>query len=156
LAGTDLGNGNRLDINNMTGGLHRQQFKLNITNDRARSEDTNWTVMNLTTFYSYKNVPVDVQDEIKRKMGDNVTIINFTAPASSGIYDIVVQVNLSRWTTVKTSISVQDLFVRGEPVNRNGWFNPRIAPGAYARLLIMAFDPSTGEQLTADRINDAG
>lgn len=156
LAGTDLGNGSRLDINNMTGGLDRQQFKLNITNDRGKSEDTNWAVMNLTTFYLYKSVPVDVQDEIKRKMGDNVTIINFTAPASNGIYDIVVQVNLTRWTIVKTSISVQDLFVRGEPVNKNGWFNPRIAPGAYARLLIMAFDPSTGEQLSADRINDAG
>jgi len=43
-----------------------------------------------------------------------------------------------------------------EPVNKNGWFNPIIAPGAYARQLIMAFDPSTGEKLTADKINDAG
>lgn len=156
LAGTDLGDGSRLDINNMTGGLDRQKFKLNITNDRAKSENTNWTVMNLTTFYSYKNVPLDVQDEIKRKMGDNVTIINFTAPAANGIYDIVVQVNLTQWAIVRTSISIQDIFVRGEPVNKNGWFNPRIAPGASARLLIMAFDPSTGEQLSADNIHDAG
>jgi len=112
--------------------------------------------MNLTSFYSYMDVPTDVQDEIRRRLGDDVTIINFTAPATNGVYDIIVQVNLTQWTMVKTSISVQDIFVRGEPVNKNGWFNPSIAPGAYARLLIMAFDPSTGEQLTADKINDAG
>ena len=156
LAGTDMSNGSRLNISNMTGLLDPAKFKLNITDDRAKSVNTSYSVMDLSDFYSYMNVPTDVQDEIKRKIGDNVTIINFTAPAANGIYDIVVQVNLTQWTMVKTSISVQDIFVRGEPVNKNGWFNPSIAPGAYARLLIMAFDPSTGEQLSADRIHDAG
>ncbi len=155
LAGTDLSNGSMLNINNMTG-LDPGKFKVNITDDRAKAVNTTWSVMNLTSFYSYKSVPTDVQDEIRRRLGDDVTIINFTAPATNGVYDIIVQVNLTQWTMVKTSISVQDIFVRGEPVNKNGWFNPSIAPGAYARLLIMAFDPSTGEQLTADKINDAG
>ncbi len=155
LAGTDLGNGNRLDINDLTG-LDPDKFQLNITDSRGRQVQTNSSVMNLSTFYSYMQVPTDVRDEISRKMGANVTIINFTAPVANGVYDITVRVNLTQWTIVKTSISVQDIFVRGEPVNKNGWFNSRIAPGSYARLLIMAFDPSTGEQLSAGDINDAG
>ena len=155
LAGTDLGNGTRLDINELTG-LDPNKFQLNITDSRGRQVQTNSSVMNLSTFYSYMQVPTDVQDEIRRKMGENVTIINFTAPVANGVYDITVKVNLTQWTIVKTSISVQDIFVRGEPVNKNGWFNSRIAPGSYARLLIMAFDPSTGEQLSAGNINDAG
>jgi len=55
---------------------------MNITDDRGKSVNTSYSVMDLSYFYSYMNVPTDVQDEIKRKLGDNVTIINFTASCS--------------------------------------------------------------------------
>ncbi|MEZ5334605.1 MAG: hypothetical protein R2741_04900 [Methanolobus sp.] len=64
--------------------------------------------------------------------------------------------NITQWNTAGRSIVVQDLFVHGEPVNKLGWFSPTVAPNATARIMITAFDPSTGSEIPTSDINDAG
>lgn len=155
LAGTNLSSNEKLNIE-ATIGLDVSNFRVNITDTTGNDVTPAWSVMNLATFFSYRSVPFDIQEEIKQRLGENLTIINFTAPSTTGVYDVLIQVNLTDWTNARTTISIQDLFVHGEPVNKNGWFSPKVAPGAYARLMIMAFDPSNGEQLSAGQINDAG
>jgi len=155
LAGTNLSSGDKLNIEQITS-LDLSRFRVNITDRTGTDVTSGWSVMNLSTFVTYMNVPTDVQDEIKQKLGENVTIINFTAPSTNGVYDVLVQVNFTDWAKVRTSICVQEIFVHGEPVNKNGWFSPTVAPDAYARLMIMAFNPKTGEMLDADAIHDAG
>ena len=157
VAGTNLSSGDKLNIEEVLGVLDVNRFKLNITDNTGAHVGTTWSVMNLSTLFTYLSVPTDVQSEIKKDLGENLTIINFTAPSTNGVYDVLVQTNLtSDWTKVKTSIVVQDLFVHGEPVNKMGWFSPTVAPDAFARLSIMAFDPSDGSMLDASKINDAG
>ncbi|MBP1908120.1 Ig-like domain-containing protein [Methanolobus bombayensis] len=46
--------------------------------------------------------------------------------------------------------------MHGEPVNKNGWFSPTVAPNSTARIMITAFDPSTGSEIPAADIHEAG
>ncbi|VVB86781.1 Uncharacterised protein [uncultured archaeon] len=155
LAGTNLSDGETLNIEDMME-LAASNFRVNITDSSGTDVTPSWNVMNQTTFFSYLNVPADVQSDIKMMLGNNFTIVNFTAPSTNGIYNVVVQANISGWVKASTTISVQDMFVHGEPVNKNGWFNPKVSPGGFVRLNIMAFNPSTGERLTSENIHEAG
>ena len=155
LAGTNLSGGDKINIEDMIA-INTGNFRVNITGSNGTDITPSWNVMNQTTFFSYVGVPPDVQAEIKMELGNNFTVINFTAPSTNGIYNVNVQANISGWVKASTTISVQDMFVHGEPVNKNGWFNPKVAPGGYVRLNILAFNASTGERLTAENIHEAG
>ncbi|WP_143072291.1 hypothetical protein [Methanolobus profundi] len=155
IAGTDLSTGESLDLEATTG-LDTANFLLNITDSTGDDHTTSWSLMNATSFYQYLEVPTDIQDEIEQDLGDSFTIINFTAPAENGVYDTILKVNISGWNTARRSITVQDLFVHGEPVNKMGWFSPTVAPNSTARIMITAFDPSTGAEIPASDIHEAG
>ncbi|MDD5615396.1 MAG: Ig-like domain-containing protein [Candidatus Methanoperedens sp.] len=155
LAGTNLSGGENINIEDMVA-INTSNFRVNITDSTGTDVTPSWNVMNQTAFFSYLGVPTDIQSEIKMMLGNNFTIINFTAPSTNGIYNVVVQANISGWVKASTTISVQDMFVHGEPVNKNGWFNPKVSPGGFVRLNILAFNPSTGGRLTAANISEAG
>jgi hypothetical protein len=155
LAGTNLSGGENINIEDMVA-IDTSNFRVNITSSTGTDVTPSWNVMNQTTFFSYMQVDTDIQSEIKMMLGNNFTIINFTAPSTNGMYNVVVQANISGWVKASTTISVQDMFVHGEPVNKNGWFNPKVSPGGIVRLNIMAFNPSTGERLIAENISEAG
>ncbi|MDO8726564.1 MAG: Ig-like domain-containing protein [Candidatus Methanoperedens sp.] len=155
LAGTNLSGGENINIEDMIA-INTGNFRVNITSSTGTDVTPSWNVMNQTTFFSYLGVPLDIQSEIKMMLGNNFTIINFTAPSANGMYNVVVQANISGWVKASTTISVQDMFVHGEPVNKNGWFNPKVSPGGFVRLNILAFNPFTGERLNAANISEAG
>ncbi len=137
-------------------GLDTANYSLSIT-DRDGNVNTSFmSVMNATTFYDYIEVPADIQDEVEQTIGETFAVINFTAPEQNGVYDVEVRANLSGWNTARRSITVQDIFVHGEPVNKMGWFSPTVAPDATARIMITAFDPSTGLEIPAENIHEAG
>ncbi len=155
LAGTNLSDGENVNIEDMIA-INTTNFRVNITDNIGTDVTPSWNVMNQTTFFSYVGVPPDIQAEIKMVLGNNFTIINFTAPSTNGIYNVVVQANISGWVKASTTISVQDMFVHGEPVNKNGWFNPKVSPGGFVRLNILAFNATMGERLVAGDIHEAG
>lgn len=155
LAGTNLASAEQIDIEAITG-LDIARFALRITDTNGDDVTSDWSVMNLSTFFAYKSVPTDIQNEIRMRMGEDLVVLNFTSPEDNGVYDVQVDVNLDQWASVRNSILVQDLFIHGEPVNKMGWFSPKVAPGGTARIMIMAFDPSTGETLAAEDIHEAG
>jgi hypothetical protein len=155
LAGTNLEDGSDLDIESMTS-YDTGRFRLNITDGTGKGVTSSWSLMNITTFYDYMAVPTDIRDEIKQSFGETLPVISFTTPSENGIYDLLVQVNLSEWNSVRDSIVVQDIFVHGEPVNKMGWFSPTVAPNSTARIMIIAFDPSTGEEIPSSDIHEAG
>ncbi|WP_340819187.1 hypothetical protein [Methanolobus sp. WCC4] len=154
IAGTNLSNGQPIDLNELTS-FNISKYSMNITDSDGDDVTSSWSIMNASTFYTYASVPTDIQEEVKQMLGEDFAVINFTTPSSNGIYDVHAQVELeSEWTSVWESIIVQDVFIHGEPVNKMGWFSPTVAPDAAARIMIMAFDPSTGSEITD--INDAG
>ena len=155
IAGTNLSSGDNIDFEALTD-LDSGRFRLNITDSNGDVFNVDWSLMNASTFFSYASVPSDVQEEVEQTIGDSFAVINFTAPSETGIYDVLVRVNISQWNNAGRSITVQDLFVHGEPVNKMGWFSPTVAPNATARIMITAFDPSTGLEISASDINDAG
>ncbi|MDW7731181.1 MAG: hypothetical protein SCH66_01990 [Methanolobus sp.] len=155
VAGTNLSSGENLDFESLTG-LDTAKFSLNVTGSTGTEIMPSWTIMNATTFYTYLDVPTDIQNEIEQNLGNTFAVINFTAPSQNGVYDVLVKVNTSTWNTARRSIIVQDLFIHGEPVNKMGWFSPTVAPNSTARIMITAFDPSTGSEIPASDIHEAG
>ncbi len=155
IAGTNLSNGENIDFESATG-LENGKFSLNITDREGNDVTSSWSLMNSSTFYDYLEVPTDIQDEVEQTTGTTFAVMNFTAPDHNGVYDVLVKVNISQWNNARRSITVQDLFVHGEPVNKMGWFSPTVAPNATARIMITAFDPSTGSEIPASDIHEAG
>lgn len=156
LAGTNLSGGENINIEDMLTAIDASYFRVNITSSTGTDVTPSWNVMNQTTFFSHMQVDSNIQAEIKMVLGNNFTIINFTAPSTNGMYNVVVQANISGWVKASTTISVQDMFVHGEPVNKNGWFNPKVSPGGFVRLNILAFNATMGERLAAADIHEAG
>lgn len=156
VAGFDLSEGRKANINGLTGNSNRSNFTLNIQNETGSDVTGDWGVMNLTTFFMGNMVPPWVQDEIRRE-ARNASIINFTAPAETGVYDVVVTVNLGgTLEEARTSIGVQSIFVHGEPVTSEGWFSPVVSRQENVTLRIMAFDPAQRMELPASNITGAG
>ncbi|SDF54810.1 hypothetical protein SAMN04488589_0847 [Methanolobus vulcani] len=155
IAGTNLSSGENIDFEAMTE-LDSEKFRLNITNNNGDEFITDWSLMNASTFFTYLSVPSDIQDEVEKTIGNTFAVINFTTPSQNGVYDTLVRVNISQWNSAGRSITVQDMFVHGEPVNKMGWFSPTVAPNSTARIMITAFDPSTGLEIPASDINDVG
>nr|WP_321496506.1 hypothetical protein [uncultured Methanolobus sp.] len=155
IAGTNLSDGDEIDFEELTD-LDSERFRLTILDTNGDAFNAEWSLMNSSEFFDYASVPSDIQEEVEQTIGDTFAVINFTAPSDTGIYDVMVQVNITQWNTAGRSIVVQDLFVHGEPVNKLGWFSPTVAPNATARIMITAFDPSTGSEIPASDINDAG
>jgi len=157
VAGADLSTGNMTDIAGLTGNANKTNFTLEILSGNGTDVTGTWGVMNLSEFFMEWTVPPWIRDEIKRHAGEGACVINFTAPGKTGVYKVTVSVNLSGTVEdARTSIGVQKIFVHGEPVTNDGMFSPVVSRRENVTLRIMAFDPTSGMELPADKINDAG
>ncbi len=154
VSGTDLGTGDIANVNVLTGDSNRSNFTLSITDRNGKDATGFWDVMPLETFFSDNFVPDWLQDEI-RSIAPNASVINFTVPASTGIYNVEVTVNLEgSLEDTRTSIGVQDIFINAFPVSNDGLFAMSVSSRDNVTLSIRAFNPK--EMREENNITDAG
>lgn len=157
ISGIDMANGDQANIVGLTDNASRSKYTFRILNDTGRDVTRGWNTMSLTRFFETQSVPPWIRDEIVRKAGRNASVINFTAPSLTGIYYARITLDLNGTVeSASTTIGVQTLFVRGEPVDRNGMFTPWISPNTNVTLMIRAFDPAGRQELPAANITDVG
>ena len=156
IGGVNLTTGAEADINGLTGGSSKDNFTLTIMDSSGTAVTGDWGVMNLAGFFSATTVPPWVQDELERK-ATNASIINFTAPSATGVYEVIVSVNLSGTVEERsTGIGVQSIFVHGQPCASDGSFAPSVQQKSNVTMMIMAFDPKNMCEVPRANITDAG
>ncbi|MCD6206955.1 MAG: carboxypeptidase regulatory-like domain-containing protein [Methanosarcinales archaeon] len=156
IGGVELATGAEADVNGLTGESSKDNFTLAIKNSAGADVTGDWGVMNLATFVASTNVPPWIQDELKRE-AVNASIINFTAPSATGVYEIVVSVNLNGTVEERsTGIGVQSIFVHGQPCASDGSFAPSVQQKSNVTMMIMAFDPKNMREVPRANITDAG
>ena len=157
IGGVDLSTGAEADVNGLTGESNKSKFSLTIKDSNGVAVTGEWGVMNLTGFFDAGVfVPPWVRDELERK-ATNASIINFTAPATTGVYDVTVSVNLNGTVEERsTGIGVQSIFVHGQPCASDGSFAPSVQQKSNVTMMIMAFDPKNMCEVPYGNITDAG
>jgi hypothetical protein len=157
ISGINLSSGDVLDLAALTENADKSYFTFKIADDKNNDRTGNWNTMNITQLFDQFNAPQWVRDDVIKKVGTGACVISFATPGENGIYEAKVRVNLSgSLEEARTSISVQNIFLHGEPINANGWFSPFFSPKSNVTLMIMTFDPSSMGELDASKINSAG
>ena len=158
ITGKSMSTADFLNLSNLTNNCSSSYINLvSILDENGVEQMSADTVKNVTTindfFSAHSEIPLFIQNDMKKHFGSDACVVEFRAPSSNGIYSMKAVANISDNSySIYSTLAVQSMFVHAWPVAEDGSFLERVSPGNRLYLQIDAYDPVTGSSPT---ISDA-